>query len=110
MKDLVCPTCNTRNVPFWRVFWGFGPFTKIRCVACGTRVKHHFWASLSLDLVLLLIAMTIGAALLAVTVEIPFLGIPLLAIFFFGLNWLQVVMLKLKSVEEEKEKEEEHTP
>jgi uncharacterized membrane protein len=109
MKDLICPTCNTRNVPFWPVFWGIGPFKTVRCAECGTRVKHGNWGFMLFFHALYIPAMVIGIPLLVVTVEYPLLGLPFLLGFLFGLNWLQAVVLKLKPVEEKK-KEKERTP
>jgi len=93
-KDLVCPVCGTRSVPFWGTFRLFGPFATVQCTECGTRLRHSPWGALVGTLVLYLPMIVVGLALLA----IPYVGIPLLIVFCMGLAWLEVRVRKLKPV------------
>jgi hypothetical protein len=94
MKDLMCPACNSRSVPFWKTYWMFGPFATVQCTACGTRLRYSLWRALSLQFLLLIPGLIVLIALLA----IPYVGIPLAILFWFGGSLLEVRTRKLKPV------------
>ena len=99
MKDVMCPVCNTRSVPFWGAFWLIGPFASVRCTACGARLRYSYWGALLLQLLLFIPVVIVFLALVAV----PYAGIPLVILFWFGLMWLEVRTRKLKPVKTRRE-------
>jgi len=94
MKDLMCPACNTRSVPFWKSYWMFGPFATVQCTACGARLRYPVWRSLLSQLLLF----TPFAIATLVLVAVPYVGIPLMLLFWFGCGLLMVRTRKLKPV------------
>ena len=117
MKDIICPKCNTRNVPFWPVFWGIRWWKVVRCRLCNTRVKHSFWKSLIADTAHTVIGIFLAFIIIGISSILHDTGLPLfitiifgvgmIAAMMFGLGWSQTRLLALKPV---KEKNKDQTP
>jgi hypothetical protein len=107
MKDLKCPSCSSRSVPFWPVFWGIGWFKVVRCTACETRVKHDLWKRIFADVIVTIAGIILTFIVFGIASFYPLTGPPLFVAMMFVLGWSRTMLLKLVPVEE---KGKEHTP
>ena len=88
MKDVLCPVCNTRGVPFWKVYW---MRTKVNCQACDALLTLSIWRETLVFLGLLIPAFIVGIFLMAS----PPVGWLLVIPYILALKWIQARFTKL---------------
>ena len=95
MKDVLCPVCNTRGIPFWKAFWSY---FKVDCTACGTTLRHSRWTPL-----LYIFVLQIPVAIIMVgLVIIPYVGWLLVILLIFAIMWAQTRWVKRVPVKRKK--------
>ena len=95
MKDVLCPVCNTRGVPFWKAYW---MFLKVRCEACDSRLTVPIWHDALVFMVLSIPVIVVGVFLIAV----PYVGWLLMIPYFLAIRWIQVRVIKLAPIKHRK--------
>ncbi len=100
MKNLKCPVCHTRSVPFWPVFWGSWPPKTIPCQSCGTHLRQNMWLITLVYALAFFPLLLVWLPIMALTMNNPLIGGPLLVGVCFGGMWLTAVGFRLHPVKD----------
>ena len=95
MKDVLCPVCNTRGIPFWKAYWSY---LRVDCTACGTKLRYPRKALLLYTFVLQIPVAIIMVGL----VIVPYVGWLLVILFIFAIMWVQARWVKRVPVKRKK--------
>ncbi len=99
-RNLICPVCRARGVPFWPVFWGFWPTKTVPCNACGTHLRQNTWLVALVYSLAFVPLFFVLAPIMILTLNNPLIGGPLLVGVCFGGMWLTAVGFRLHPVKD----------